>query len=332
MHETSAHRRKDDGETSDVSRPHEACVVQMSNKHIAGVRPRLVAAALLSIGSYAPQAGAWRQQSTLALCDFDKALVRIKELPEASGIAASRRFPGRVWAHNDSGAPQLFMLDSSGSLLGRVPVAGAKVDDWEAVTVGPCAAGSCLYVGDIGDNNARRRQITVYRFPEPASADAAAQVTDVFHATYPDGPQDAEALLVTANGGMYVVTKGSTGPIAVYRFPGELRSGASVQLERVGNPHTSRKAANEDEITDGDVSPSGEWVVLRTHRSLSFYRTTRFTAGDWHPERVVDLSRLGEPQGEGVAFGNNRVIYLAGEGGGQGRPGTFARLTCTLDQ
>ncbi len=46
----------------------------------------------------------------------------------------------------------------------------------------------------------------------------------------------------------------------------------------------------------------------------------------WH----LDLTPLDEPQGEGVAITNDGDVYLAGEGGGHGLPGTFAHLKCSL--
>jgi hypothetical protein len=270
-------------------------------------------------------------QSAAALpCSVDGKLVRIAQVPAASGIAVSRTVSGRLWTHNDSGPPVLFMLDPRGSVTGQIRLSGARVDDWEAIAAGPCAAGVCLYVADIGDN---RKQITIYRVAEPADVNPSsfASATDVLHATYPDGPQDAEALLATPDGSLYVVTKGRTGPIAIYRFPTELRSGASVQLEPVGQPRQSGKAREDERITDGNVSPDGEWVVLRTHRALMFHRTARLLAGDWRPERTMDLSSVGERQGEGVAFGPDGLVYLVGEAGAWSRAGTFARLTCRLE-
>jgi hypothetical protein len=153
-------------------------------------------------------------------------------------------------------------------------------------------------------------------------------VKDVFHATYPDGPHDAETLLITPDGGLFIVTKGDTGPIAVYRFPRDLRSGATHQLERVGQPRGAGKTAASERITDGAISADGQWAVLRTNQSLTFHRTAELTAGNWREVRRVDLSGFDEPQGEGVALGDDASVYLAGEGGGNSRPGTFARFVC----
>jgi hypothetical protein len=44
----------------------------------------------------------------------------------------------------------------------------------------------------------------------------------------------------------------------------------------------------------------------------------------------VPLNALGEPQGEGIAFADEKTIYLVGEGGNKSQPGTFARLTCAF--
>ena len=262
-------------------------------------------------------------------CTPAAALVAVPELSEGSGIAASRLTPGRFWAHNDSGDPVLFALDSTGRVVGRLQLPGASVDDWEAVAVGSCPSGSCIYVADIGDNNGTRKRITLYRAPEPAAATGPAEVKDVFHATYPDGAHDAEALLVAADGRLHVVTKGNTGPVALYRFPAELQAGSTMRLERVGEP---RPRGSTDKITDGAVSPDGRWVVLRSTRALLFYRATDLWAGNWREAGRVALDTVGEPQGEGVTFGADNSLYLISEGGGWKQPGRFARLTCSLDR
>ena len=286
--------------------------------------PAACVAALLLMAS-GPAAA---QPAGAPQCKSASGLVRIPELPEGSGLAASRRTPGRFWSHNDSGDAVLFALDAQGTVSGRLRLSGAKVEDWEAVAVGPCPAGSCIYVADIGDNDAERGQITVYRLDEPAAASGSGSVTGVFHASYPDGAHDAEALLIAPDGRLHVVTKGDTGPVSLYRFPSELRSGSTMRLERVGAARPSTPSGN-DRITDGAVSPDGQWVVLRSTSALMFHRAAELFAGQWREAARVPLAALGEPQGEGVAFGPDRAVYVAGEGGGKKQPGTFARLPCT---
>jgi hypothetical protein len=255
--------------------------------------------------------------------------VRIAELPEASGVAISRRSPGRLWAHNDSGEPVLVGLDVRGSVTGRISLTGVKLDDWEAVAVGACPEGSCVYIADIGDNEANRKRITIHRLVEP-SAEKSIAIKETFHATYPDGAHDAESLLIAPDGRLFIVTKGETGAVGLYRFPEELRPAATHQLERVGQPRGSGKIPDTERITDGAVSTDGMWVVLRTRQTLAFHRAADFLAGNWQEAGRVDLSAAGEPQGEGVALAADGTVYLTGESGGKSPGGTFTRFACSL--
>ena len=265
------------------------------------------------------------QQST---CQPKGELVVLPGLPEASGLAASQLTPGHLWSLNDSGKPEIFSLDASGRVIRRVAVQGATVEDWEAIASVRCGSGPCLLIGDIGDNAGRRNSVTIYRIAEPASGAVSVNVDAVLRASYPDGPQDAEALLASRDGTVYVVTKGETGPVALYRLPSKGGGEAPVRLERVGEPLASNRTPQTARITDGAVSPDDDLVALRSIDSIAFYRATDFLKGEFRELRRVDLRPLREPQGEGIAFGASGAVFLAGEGGG-GRNGTFAVLSCS---
>lgn len=287
----------------------------------------VLGASLVVLAQPSSSAAVSLQEAQTAQCRPAGPLIRIPELPEASGLAVSQRVPGRLWSHNDSGQATLFALDARGSVTARVSVTGAAVGDWEAIAVGPCAGGSCLFIADIGDNAAKRPGVIIYRIAEPAANETSVAVAGVINLTYPDGAHDAESLLVTKDGDILIVTKGETGPVGVYRVPANARASGTAQLERVGAA-IQGKAAPEQRITDGTVSSDGRWVVLRTRASLVFYRTADFVKGEWREARRVDLTPLGEPQGEGVALGAGNAVYVAGEGGGKKQPGTLARFTC----
>jgi hypothetical protein len=264
-----------------------------------------------------------------ASCRPDGPLVPLPEIPEASGIAVSRRSPGLLWSHNDSGEPVLFGLDWQGKIKARIRVTNAEMEDWEDTAAGPCPAGSCLYLADIGDNRGTRKRITVYRVPEPGLGDASTAPAEAFHATYPDGPHDAEALFVTPEAEVFVVTKSQRG---LYRFSKPLRSGSSVVLERVSTPNIGGVSGKKrgSRITGAAASPDGKWAALRTNTSVLFYRLPDLLSGA-SPTLHFDLATLQEPQGEGIGWGEKGTIYLTGEGGGKNRPGTLARITCALD-
>ena len=269
----------------------------------------------------------------LSNCRLPPELVRLPGLAEASGVAASRRTPGVFWAHNDSGEAVLVILDSKGAVKGRVRVTGASVDDWEDIAVGPCPQGSCVYVADIGDNPGRRTHVTIYRTAEPAPSDAATAPVEPFTASYPDGPHDAESLFVTSDAQIYLVTKGSPGAVAVYRFPGPLKAGVKTRLERVGAPLANDEVEPGNRPTAADASPDGKLVAVRTTEWVAFYPAADFIAGRFREAFRTDLRPLDEPRGEGVTFAGDGAVVLVGEGGGLfGREGTFAWLSCTFAQ
>jgi hypothetical protein len=293
------------------------------------IRPRIVPGALvltLAAVAYSP-AGA-QSPAAAPACEH-ASLATVAALPEGSGVVVSRRSPGRLWAHNDSGQPVLIALDAGGKVVGQVRVSGAQVEDWEALSIGPCRAGTCIFIGDIGDNDAERRRVTIYRVPEPAGVTGSV-AAEALHAAYPDGPQNAETLLVTPAGELYIVTKGDTGQVTIYRMPPNATPGATVTLQRVGAPRPGNRSAKAARLTDGAISPSGAWIALRTTGAARLYQTEALLAGDWREAAYVDLSSLREPQGEGIAFGDETTIYVVGEGGGKRRPGTLGRLTCAL--
>jgi hypothetical protein len=190
--------------------------------------------------------------------------------------------------------------------------------------VDTCSSGSCVFIGDIGDNSSDRRSITVYRTREPSPSDASTAPVDALEAAYPEGAQDAESLFV-ARGMLFLVTKGENGPVRVYRFPSVAAQGRT-KLELVAKltGATTDKVAR---VTDAAVSPNGRWIAMRTNHLVLFYRTEALLAGKPGTPLSFDLRPLHEPQGEGITWADDQTLYLAGEGPGGG---TLARVSCSL--
>ena len=188
------------------------------------------------------------------------------EVDESSGLAASRRNPGLLWTHNDSGdEPRVYCLTAQGASCGTWTVAGADAFDWEDMAAGPGPAADepYLYLGDIGDNRANRPNVVVYRVREPAarpgggSGAASTSAAEALPLRFADGPHDAEALMVhPTTGDIYVVTKALTGG-GVYKAP----AGTSVLIRVAGIDLGLGEA-----VTAGDISPDGRRVALGTYR------------------------------------------------------------------
>jgi hypothetical protein len=251
-------------------------------------------------------------------------------LEEASGVAASTRLPGVLWVHNDSeGSPALYALSRQGTLLAEIAVTGSDAQqDWEDIAVGPCAAGSCIYIGDIGDNFHRRDDRAILRLPEPDTADATAGPVERFPFRYPDGPRDAEALFVLPDTTVWIISKGRDGPVTLYRYPAPLRSGTTVALVAV-QQLTPGLVQLPDFVTGASAAPDGSRIAVRTYSSLELYRFDRDTLVSVWPQ-PFPLEGLTEPQGEGVAMVAD-TLFLVSEAGPFAAPPPLSRLVCAVD-
>jgi len=246
-----------------------------------------------------------------------------REMRESSGLALGQG--GRVlWTHNDAGnEPELFAIAPDGRFLGRSRLIGASLVDWEDIEAAPCGQESCLWVGDIGDNDGERDHITVYRVVEPRpGADASVAA---LHARYPDGPRDAEALFAGPDGDLYVVTKGRRAPIALYRWPASIGAG-QVTLEHVRDlfPEPDDES---DRVTAATASPAGDRVAIRTYRTVHVYPMQPLISGAPVRPASIDLSFLGQAQGEAIALGADGAVWLTSEAEDGGAP-RLTRLRC----
>jgi hypothetical protein len=250
------------------------------------------------------------------------------DVGESSGVAFDARAEGVFWTHGDSGAdPVIFAFSVDGRPAGRVVVAGARNRDWEDIAVGPCEGGDCVYLGDIGNNTSRKRDITLYRAPLPALTDSTTRPAQAFRARFPGDGRDTEAMFVTTDGGVYLINKGQHDEIELWRWPTPLRPGP-VDLVRV------RTLAPEpghpgDAVTGAGSSQDGRWVAVRTYARLLLYRTADLLSGG-EPAFSMDLTPLSEPQGEGVAMRADGTVVLTSESGGHGLAAQAALLQCPL--
>jgi len=257
------------------------------------------------------------------------------ELRESSGVTISRRYPGVFWTHNDSGdEPRVYAIDATARLVATFEVEGARARDWEAMELGPCPGSgtSCLYLADIGDNLAGRSSVAIYIIeePDPSAGDGEVALLGAVRFVYPDGPHNAEALAITAEGNLVVVTRERSLTTWFFEIPaadvatavmsgGTLTLAAGRRLPIRPDPLVSRL------VTGAAINAGGDLLAVRTYSEVYFFR---WPVAD-PPEQVAEACFLGnaEPQGEAIAFRDDGWLVLTSEVR-NGRPGYLQAVRC----
>jgi hypothetical protein len=248
---------------------------------------------------------------------------------ESSGIALGRERPGLLWTHNDRGnTPELFAVDEQGGLVQTVRL-GVPAIDWEDIEIANCDGGSCLYVGDIGDNDALRENIAIYRLPEPTEGQREAGEVVALRARYPEGPRDAESLFVLPSGDIFIVTKGRGTEIALYRLPAPQSPDRIATLERVRELFPMPENS-DDRVSAATATRDGRRVAVRSYRNLYVYDAAALVSGAPVEPTVIDLAPLGEGQGEGVTLADEGTIWLSSEAANRRSLPLLNRLNCAI--
>jgi len=227
--------------------------------------------------------------------------IRDPRITESSGLAASQVHPGVLYTHNDSGdAARVFAVGPDGRVLATLRLAGVQARDWEAIAAGRDERGQpALFVGDVGDNRGTWPSVAVYRISEPAALRNATVPARRYRLRYPDGPRNAEALLVDPRSNrLYVASKDPVGG-GLYEAPATLRSDQVNLLRRV--------ASVPSWITDGAFSPDGRTFVLRGYLDAYVYTASG--------TRLDSFSLPAQEQGESVTYTRDGRDLLVGSEG-----------------
>lgn len=286
-------------------------------------RPLLLAVASATL--FAPAAGQgapprlWERLGTLPI-------------DESSGVAVSRRFPGVLWTHNDSGdEPRLYAVRMDGTGIATYEVLGARAVDWEGMALGACPwqpARSCLVVGDIGDNAEQRTRVVLYFVEEPDPSDGSAGLRSIgparaLRVRYADRPHDAEGLAIAPDGTVSIVTKGRSGPVIRYTLAPETLLGDSATVLPADTLPLAPSMLSGRLVTGAAISPDGTMAAVRTYVDVRFFR---IEDGRWTATGAECAFGLREPQGEAVDFLDESTLVFTSERAG-GQP-AIHRIRC----
>lgn len=234
------------------------------------------------------------------------------DIPESSGVTAGRLDTDVYYTLDDQGdTPVLHLFGLDGSFLGDQTIRGAEQVDWEDLAAGPCPdvvdAESCIFIGDIGDNDEVRSEVVIYVVPESilATADAVA-----CHLNYPESkPHNAETLLVDGEGAVRIVTKNADGQSKVF-LASSLNCDKTTPLSEESEISLSGDSEEARKVTGGAINAAGNLVVLRSYTTAWIWRGCGI---DWSVSPEV-LTLNAQPQGEAITFGPDDQLITTSEG------------------
>ncbi|MBK0382662.1 hypothetical protein I5M32_06775 [Pedobacter sp. SD-b] len=243
-----------------------------------------------------------------------------KNINELSGLVVSTKSDDLLWVHNDSGDKSyVYLINNKGEKITTIDY-HKDVKDCEDIALYHAKNGKPeIFVGDIGDNKAKREYISLYKFEEPNTHKTKDKI-DIKNAKeiklkYPDGPKDAECLMIDPlDKKIYIVSKREDS-VKVY----------SAAIDTPPNkPTTLKKEAtlffpgviHLKWITAGDISRDGTQVLIKSYGNIFYWnRKTNESFIDCIKKPYKIIPYKPEPQGEAIGFTKDaKHFYTISEG------------------
>lgn len=231
----------------------------------------------------------FRRVAALALAGLVVSLAGIPaaaddlELPDAGAAVTGVAWDDdakHLFAVSEAHGASILVTDDKGEKVGNLDF-GAQPESVQALALHK----GHLYVGDIGGN---RKEIVVHR----VKAAVGEQKHRSYEFAYPDGSHEAQALLVSGKGRIYVITSGENA--GIYHSELELSKDSVNKLTRA----TDAPAG----VTDAVFLADGSTVVLRSAKGLEV-----MDAYSW--DTTATATYVGAPEGESVtARGDDLLV------------------------
>ena len=247
------------------------------------------------------------------------------ELKEVSGMAPSAIHPGIFYVHNDSGDPsRFFAVTTKGKLMATYYFTTKDhhkihVKDCEDIAAGPGPEKGApyIYLADIGDNMGWRNAVKLYRFKEPNLIKPLDTVeATVFQLQYPDGPRDAETMMIDPLEKMIYILSKREDSVSLYCFPLNSNENEKIVLTYCGKLFFPGHKADKW-VVAGDISANGKAVLIKTNGAVYYFkrigRESIYKTLQRSPVQQKKFS--GHGQQEAIAFApGNKGFYVMAEG------------------
>jgi hypothetical protein len=238
------------------------------------------------------------------------------KLTENSGMVPAK--DSTVWFVMDRGNPdKIYQVNYKGDLVKELKVKNAKNNDWEDMARDE---NGNVFIGDFGNNSNDRKNLAIYKIPDPNEENADDIEAQKIEFNYPEQTHfppkknkmiyDAEAFFYYRNN-FYIITKNRTQPFngeaLLYKVPAVEGNHNAQYLGSFIPP----KGKNR-QVTSADISPDGKTIVLLGNGTLWVF--TDYVLDNFISNGTLKTIDLGVyTQLESVSFTNNNTLLLSDE-------------------
>lgn len=263
--------------------------------------------------------------------------LKTSELEESSGLTESFQNRGLLWVLNDGGDQgRIYLIDTTAQIKARVLLEGIKNRDWEDMASGPGPeeGKKYIYVGDIGDNDAKHKFKFIYRIEEPVvdllnSSDTTVTKVDCIKFQLPDGSRDAESMMIDPlTRDIYIISKREQ-KVNLYRLPYPQSTSevitAELALKKLEfNQYQGKIISNDggqtlingyhsayyNQVVSCDISGDGREMLIKSYSAIYYWsRQENESIVDMIQRVPTLLPYTPEPQGEAITFNERKSGY-----------------------
>jgi len=260
------------------------------------------------------------------------------DLKESSGLAVSQHDSQLVWTHNDSGSgPLLYLFDRvQGELRGVFELSGTKAIDWEDMCAFESGGKRFLAIGDVGDNQRRRKQVQIHVMEEPIppphslysntalSRSAAGKLPSpvilpirhklTLEISYPEPAVDCESVAYDHRNSCFLLLTKELFRCRIFRVPLDATTLPSVHSGSLS--HTVQCVAEHVQTlgiplaTAADICPESHRLAVCTYGPAYMLS---WEEDEWSEQSMLRVKLPKRRQGEAIAFARPDTLLVTSE-------------------
>ena len=238
------------------------------------------------------------------------------KLNENSGIAFYSE--SNVWFIEDNGnSDNLYKINFKGNFTQQFDVKNVKNHDWEDLTNDKKGN---LYIGDFGNNANNRKNLVIYKLPNPEIEKGDkinAEKIKFYYSHQKQFPPKKRNLFYDAeaffhhNEHLYIFTKNRSDPFTgethIYKISDKK---GDYEAEFIGKLQLGLDR-NTCQVTSADISPDGTKVVLLGYGKL--WVLTGFKDDKFSNSDISEIDLGIRTQLESICFMNDKILLLSDE-------------------